>query len=170
MRIFTRTYVFQCFFAFLTPGWGPRSPQDRSKTGPRAIKSDAFFVLIFDSFWCRFGVVLGGILSSKIDSRPCRPLTRSDLVFDLVIRWSQDSSKTVPRGLLGGSWVVLVGSWGRLGGVLGRSWGLLGPFLDGLGGLVSHLEGLWGCSLGLLGLSCSTDAICRFDSLIRFFL
>ena len=47
-------------------------------------------------------------------------MTWSDLVFDLVIGWSQDGSKTVLRG-------------GRLGPLLGA----LGPSLDGLG---SHID------------------------------
>ena len=52
---------------FLTPRWA----QDRLKTGPRRVqersKSHAFFVLIFDSFWGRLGVVLGPIWGAKID-------------------------------------------------------------------------------------------------------
>ena len=51
------------------------------------------------------------------------------LDFDLVIDWSQDGLKTVPRGFLGGSWVVSGPSWGGLGPVLGP----LGPYLGGLG-------------------------------------
>ena len=97
---------------------GPRSPQGRPKTGPRGRKNDAVFVLIFDSFWA------------------CRPLTQSDLVFDLVIGWSQDGSKSVLGPL-----------WGRLGGVLGGLGPLLGaagPSLEGLGGLLGRLERLLG--------------------------
>ena len=58
------------------------------------------------------------------------------LDIDLVIDWSQDSLKTVPRGPLGSS-------WGGLGPLLGA----LGPSLEGLGGLLSRLEGVLG-SLG----------------------
>ena len=88
--IFTRSCVFQGLGPFLTPRWVPRSPQDRSKTGPRATKSDAFFVLIFDSFWGRLGVVLGPILGANIDPTSRRRLTIFDFVFDLVVLWSQD--------------------------------------------------------------------------------
>ena len=54
---------------FLTPRWA----QDGLKTGPRRVqersKSHAFFVLIFDSFWGRLGVVLGPIWGAKIDPK-----------------------------------------------------------------------------------------------------
>ena len=63
---------------------------------------------------------MGPILGANIDPKSEVNLIKIGLVFDLVVGWSQDGSKTVPRALLGGSWVVL-------GGVLGRSWGLLGP-------------------------------------------
>ena len=57
---------------FLTPRWA----QDRLKTGSRRVqersKSYAFFVLIFDSFWGRFGVVLGPIWAPKSTSKKCR--------------------------------------------------------------------------------------------------
>ena len=72
-------------------------------------------------------------MGAKIDPKSLLELHLVDLVFDLVIGWSQDSSKIVPRGLLGGSWVVLGGSWDRLGEVLARFGGLLGPFLTILG-------------------------------------
>ena len=67
------------------------------------------------------------------------------LDFDLVVSWSQDGSKTVLRGLLGGSWVVL-------GGVLGRSWGLLGPLWRVLGGFWGVLSGSWAALGGFLAL------------------
>jgi hypothetical protein len=112
---------------FLTPRWA----QDRLKTGPRRVqersKSHACFVLIFDSFWGRLGVVLGPILGSKIVPKSLRRFRVDRLDIDLVIDWSQDGLKTAPRGLLGGF-------LGRLGGVLGRSWGLLGPLWRVLGG------------------------------------
>ena len=121
---------------FLTPRWA----QDRLKTGPRRVqersKSHAFFVLIFDSFWGRLGVVLGVVLGSKIDPKSLGRLTLGGLDFDLVIGWSQDGPKIVPRALLGGSWVVL-------GGVLGRSWGLLGPLWAVWGGFWAVLMGSW---------------------------
>ena len=112
----------------MTPRWS----QDGLKTGPRRVqersKSHAFFVLIFESFWGRLGVVLGPMLGAKIDQKSFHQLTLDGLDFDLVIDWSQDGSKTVPRGLLGGSWAVLGGSWAALGGAA------LGPSWDGLGG------------------------------------
>ena len=67
------------------------------------------------------------MLGAKIDPKSLGKLTPGGLDFDLVIDWSQDGLKTVPRGLLGGF-------LGRLGGVLGRSWGLLGPLWRVLGG------------------------------------
>ena len=96
------------------------------------------------SFWDPFG-------EPKSTPRPCPPSIRSDLVFDLVIGWSQDGSKTVPRGLRGGF-------LGRLGGVLGRSWGLLGPLWTvfwgsqaALGRSWALLGGSWGGLGPLLG-------------------
>ena len=115
----------------MTPRWA----QDGLKTGPRRVqersKSHAFFVLIFDSFWGRLGVVWGPIWGAKIDPKSLLELNLDGLDFDLVIDWSQDSLKTVPRGLLGSS-------WGGLGPLLGA----LGPSLEGLGGLLSRLEGV----------------------------
>ena len=75
----------------------PRSLQDRSKTGPRAIKSDAFFVLIFVSFWGRFGIVWGPILGTKIDPLTLPTIDLERLVFDLVIGWSQDGRQDRPK-------------------------------------------------------------------------
>ena len=107
----------------MTPRWA----QDGLKTGPRRVqersKSHAFFVLIFDSFWGRLGVVLGPMLGAKIDQKSLHQLTLDGLDFDLVIDWSQDGSKTVPRGLLGRSWAVLGGSWAALGGSWALFWG-----------------------------------------------
>ena len=119
----------------MTPRWA----QDRLKTGPRRVqersKSHAFFVLIFDSFWGRLGVVLGPILGAKIEPKSLGKLTLDRLDFDLVIGWSQDGrqdrSKSAPGGVLGRLGGVLGRSWG----LLGRSWGALGPFFDHLGGL-----------------------------------
>ena len=138
----------------------PRWAQDRLKTGPRRVqersKSHAVFVLIFDSFWGHLGVVLGPIWGAKIDPKSEGSLGKIDLDFDLVVGWSQDSSKTVPRGLLEGSWVVLGGSWGRLGGVWGRSWALWGPLGTVLGVVL--------CRFGVRFV----DSIHRFDSMLRF--
>ena len=135
-------------------------PQTRSKIDPRSLqdrsKSDVFFVLIFDSFWGRLRVVLGVVLGTKIDPKTEGSLIIFDLDFDLVVGWSQDSSKTVPRGLLEGSWVVLGGSWGRLGGVWGRSWALWGPLGTVLGVVL--------CRFGVRFV----DSIHRFDSMLRF--
>ena len=97
--------------------------------------SHAFFVLNFYSFGGRLGVVLGPMLGAKIDPKSLGKLTPGGLDFDLVIDWSQDGLKTVPRGLLGGPWAAL---------------GALGPSLEGLGGLLGRLEGVLGCSWGLL--------------------
>ena len=52
------------------------------------------------------------------------------LVFDLVVAWSQDGSKTVPRRLLRG--------------VLGSLLGAFGPSLEHPGGLLGRLEGVLG--------------------------
>ena len=99
----------------MTPRWA----QDGLKTGSRRVqersKSHAFFVLIFDSFWGRLGVVLGSIWGAKIDPKSEGSLRKIGLVFDLVVGWSQVGSKTVPRGLLGGSWAVLGGFWVAFG-------------------------------------------------------
>ena len=82
---------------FLTP----RRAQDGLKTGPRRVqerqKSDAFFVLIFNSFWVVLGSFWDPFWEPKSTPRPCQPLARSDLVFDLVIGWSQERPKTHKR-------------------------------------------------------------------------
>ena len=66
----------------------PRRAQDRLKTDPRRVqerqKSDAFFVFIFDSFFYRFGVVLGAVLGAKIDPKSQGRLAKVHVVFDLV--------------------------------------------------------------------------------------
>ena len=73
------------------------------------------------------------------------------LDFDLVVGWSQDDSKIVPRGLLGG----LGSSWGGLGPLLGA----LEPSWDGLGRVLGRLEGVFGRRFGI---------ILEFGSLIQF--
>ena len=92
-------------------------------------KSDAFFVLIFDSFWGRLGVVLGPIWGAKIDSKSEREFGKNRSCFRscgrMVPRWLQDRPKRA------------------LGGVLGRLGGSLGPSLAGLGGLLGVLRGSW---------------------------
>jgi hypothetical protein len=97
IMIFTRIYVFQGLGPFLTPRWVPRSPQDRSKTGPRATKSDAFFVLIFVSFWGRLGVVFGPIWGAKIDPKTLPTIDPERPFFDLVIGGSQDGRQDRPK-------------------------------------------------------------------------
>ena len=56
-----------------SPKSTPRWAQDRLKAGPRRVqeryKSDAFVVLIFDSFWDRLGIVLGAVWDSQIDPK-----------------------------------------------------------------------------------------------------
>ena len=79
-------------------------------------------------------------MGSKIDPKKLPFLTSDGLDFDLVLWWSQDGPKTVPRALLGGSWVVL-------GGVLGRSWVLLSRLGTGLGGFWAVLRGSLGVVL-----------------------
>ena len=82
---------------FLTPRWA----QDGLKTGPRRVqersKSDAFFVLIFDSFGGRLGLDLGPIWGSKIVPKSLGRLTLDALDFDLMIRWSQDGRQVRPK-------------------------------------------------------------------------
>ena len=98
------------------PRRASRSTPNRLKTGLRRVqerqKNDAFVVLIFDSFWGRLGVFFGVVLGSKIDPKIFHRFMLDGLDFDLVIGWSQDGSKTVPRGLLGRSWALFGGSWG----------------------------------------------------------
>ena len=74
------------------------------------------------SFW-------GPIWGPKIALKSMLEFNPVDLVFIRSISWSQDGPKTVPRGLLGGSWAVLGPSWGGLGPVLGP----LGAYLGDLG-------------------------------------
>ena len=68
-------------------------------------------------------------MGPKIALKTFLELILVDLVFVRSISWSQDGPKTVPRGLLGGSWAVLGPSWGGLGPVLGP----LGAYLGDLG-------------------------------------
>ena len=82
-------------------------------------------------------------------------MTKIDRVFDFVVCWPQGGSKTVPRGLLGGSWVALGPSWGGLGPPLGA----LEPSWDGLGRVLGRLEGVFGRRFGI---------ILEFGSLIQF--
>ena len=125
------------------PRGASRSTQNRLKTGLRRVqeryKSDAFFVLIFDSFWGRLGVVLGGVLGSKIDPKILHFLTSDGLGRSgfrscclMVPRWPQDRSKRAPGGVLG-----------RLGGVLGPLWGVLGCFWFVLRGSWAALGSYW---------------------------
>ena len=78
------------------------------------------------SFW-------GSLGEPKSTARPCRPLTWSDLVFDLVIGWSQDGRqdrpkkahqpqerpKTPPRWLRDDPRPPQKLSWNGLGAILG---------------------------------------------------
>ena len=91
-------------------------------------------------FFTRLGVVLGsswgrfgGQNATQNFSRDLSWTVLSALEFDLSIFWTQDGSKTVPRGLLGGSWAVLGGVWGRSWELLGSIWAVLGLVLDHLG-------------------------------------
>ena len=88
-----------------------------------------------------------------------------------MIGWSQDGSKTVPRGLR----ESLGPSWGSLGPLLEA----LGPSLEGLGKLLGRLVGVLGCSWGLLGsfghilaaheaINGSFWIVLERDALIRF--
>ncbi len=110
--------------------WAPRWAQDRLKTGPRRVqersKSDAFFVLIFDSFWDRLWGRLGAPLGT-----PSRPKIRREFgktrscfrSYDgMVPRWLQDRSKRAPGGGLG----PLLGALGCSRALFGGSWGALG--------------------------------------------
>ncbi len=57
------TLCFPMVFAQIDPKMGPRSTQDRSKTGPRsswiAFLASSIFASIFDRFGIGFGAVLG---------------------------------------------------------------------------------------------------------------
>ena len=70
-----------------SPKSTPRWAQDRLKTGLRRLqerqKSDAFFVLIFDSFWSRLGVVV--VLGAKIDPKSEGSFGKIGLDFDLAL-------------------------------------------------------------------------------------
>ena len=128
---------------FLSPRWA----QDGLKTGRRRVQersiTHAFFVLIFDSFRGRLGVVLGPILGAKIDPKSKGSLGQNRSCFRscgrLAPSWLQDRPKRAPG-------VVLGPSWGGLGPLLGA----LGPSLEGLGGLLGCLEEVLGCSWDLL--------------------
>ena len=66
-RLFTKHYVFQHLLAKIDPKMGPRSSQDRPKTGPRSswvvFCSSSFFASIFD----RSGIDLGAVLGSQME-------------------------------------------------------------------------------------------------------
>ena len=154
----------------MTPRWA----QDGLKTGSRRVqersKSHAFFVLIFESFWGRLGVVSGAVLGAKIVPKSLRRLRVDRLDIDLVIDWSQDGSKTVPRGLRRGF-------LGRLGGLLGPLWRVLGNFRAVLRGSWAALGSSWALvdrswrpkrlSTGRFGVR-FVDSIHRRDFVMRF--
>ena len=137
----------------LTPRWD----QDGLKTGPRRVqerqKSDTFFVLIFDSFWGRLGVVLGPILGAKIDQNPKEIWEKSGAFFVLIFDSFGGRLGVVLGIVLGakstqkakGVWQFSIlfsilffdgfkmaprpfqeGSWGALGSSWGGSWAALG--------------------------------------------
>ena len=138
----------------------PRSTQDRSKTAAREINKNILSlgnVWVFNlASWPRLGALAFLIPPPAFlipaDTCPCLFDTWSCL-FDtcpcLFDTWPQDSSKTVPRVLLGGSLGRLGGvldplgcSLGALGAILGGSWAVLrGSWatLDGLGVLLGCL-------------------------------
>ena len=98
-------------------------------------------------------------MGPNIDPNILRRFILDGLDCDLAIYWSQDASKTVPRGLLGG----LGPSWGHLGGGLGRSWGLLALFVRSWGSFWIFGGSFW-CRFGVRFV----DSIHRFDSMLRF--
>ena len=106
----------------MTPRWA----QDGLKTGPRRVqersKSDAFFVLIFDSFGGRLGVVWGAVLDSKIDpkGRHRFAIFAVHATCVCVSVWIELWGRL--GAVLGGSWATLGGSWAPFGG----SWGAFG--------------------------------------------
>ena len=161
MRIFTRSYVFQCFFAFLTSRWDRRSPLDRSKTSPRAIKKWCMFRLDFwlvlGSSWGRFGRRFG------LQNRPKKfPLFDVDgLVFDLVVCWSQNGRQDRPKTVQEPPRAAQDPPNGRFGPFGGR----LGVVLGSFGG---RFGSFWG-SIGWFDSSIRfNDASRRFGLLIRF--
>ena len=89
--IFDSSWV--CFGLVLGAFWAPFGSPNRVKWGQKMdleasfvrSKSHAFFVLIFDSFWGRLGVVLGPILGTKIDPKIFHLFTLGGLDFDLVV-------------------------------------------------------------------------------------
>ena len=85
-------------------------------------------------------------MEPKIDLKTLLGFTPVHLVFDLAISWSQDGPKTVPRGLLGGSWAVLGPSWGGLGPVLGPLGAYLGDLRAHFGSFGGGLRGRFGTS------------------------
>ena len=61
------------------------------------MKSIAFCVLIFVSFWDRLGVVLAPIWGAKIDPKSLGRLTLGGLDFDLIIDCSEDGRQDRPK-------------------------------------------------------------------------
>ena len=74
------------------------------------------------------------------------------------------AAKTVPRGLLGGSWAVLGPSWGGLGPLLGA----FGLYLGGLGARFGSFGARLGVFWGFDSLIRSIASIQSCDSSIRF--
>ena len=120
MLMFTRTYVFQCFFTKIDPvKIGLRSPQDSPKM---ALKSFNFDSEICFRFWSVLGSVLvafGAPLGSEVG-------TQIDQKFDLKLQDRSWAIFGLSWGDLGAVLVGLGAVLGGLGPLLGRSWALLG--------------------------------------------
>ena len=127
-------YAFACGPGgrFFDPKTGPRSPQDRSKTGPRAIKKRCIFRLDFGlvlrSFWDLFGRHL------ELQNRPIflHRFTLNGLVFDLALGWSQDGRHDRPKTVQEPSRTAQNPLNGRFGSSWGRLRGRFESFLSSI--------------------------------------
>ena len=122
MPIFTRTYVFQCFFTKIDPKMRPRSAQDRPKTAPRRSQRPPFsmskFVFDFGRFGAPFWSLLGRLLGAKLAPKSDQKSTKN-----------RPAPPDGPKIAQERSWGGLGRSWGDLGAVLGD----YGAVLGGLG-------------------------------------
>ena len=129
--MFTNYYVVQYFWAKMDPKMGPRSTQDRAKTGPRSSWAVFVFILTFRfdfaSFLDRFGTVLGSQMEPRgaplnWSNRPVGGPRRSWHRLGSVLFSSCDSGSLFWASRLR---VVLGCLWPRFG----SSWALLSSFL-----------------------------------------
>ena len=124
----------------------PRSLQDSSKRDKKVMYFSYRFLTRFGIVW---GVVLGGILTSKIDLKSLHRFTLERPVFDLVIGWSQNGrqdgpkrAQELPRAAQDPPKTLPRGPKSPLSGRLGSFWGLFWIVL-GFDSLIRFIDSIY---------------------------